>query len=224
MTMPAAKALSNGSIPLILASQSPRRSDLLRAAGWSFTCIPAEAEEWEAVDADPTEIVRHNAAIKAAAIACGHPNALVIGADTIVALDGRVFHKPADLAEARTFLRLLSGRTHVVHTGVALSGPRGSPDHLFVETTAVTFRPLTEEAISEYMSLVHTLDKAGAYGAQEHGERIIEKYDGLFSNVMGLPIERLDALLRKRLETFSECPAPHALTPKWGSAPTRGVN
>ncbi|MCC5838640.1 MAG: septum formation protein Maf [Opitutales bacterium] len=201
MTPSAATAPIKGAISLILASQSPRRHDLLRNAGWSFACIPSDAEEWEAVDADPTSIVRHNASVKAAAIARFHPHCLVIGADTIVALDKRVFHKPADLNEARSFLRILSGRTHVVHTGVALVGPRGRADHVFVETTAVTFRPLTEEAISEYLDLVHTLDKAGAYGAQEHGERIIAQYDGLFSNVMGLPIERLDPILRERLQT-----------------------
>jgi septum formation protein len=206
MRTAAATAPLTGASSLILASQSPRRSDLLRNAGWSFTCIPPDAEEWEAIDADPTAIVRHNASVKAAAVARSHPCSLVIGADTIVALDRRVFHKPADLDEARTFLRLLSGRTHVVHTGVALVGPQGLPDHVFVETTAVTFRPLSEEAIGEYLCLVHTLDKAGAYGAQEHGERIIARYDGLFSNVMGLPIEHLDPILRERLhqEPFGE--------------------
>jgi septum formation protein len=179
-------------IPLILASASPRRNDLLRELVHDFTVITADDVE-EAHDAalSPAELTGHNARLKAAAVARHHPEAIVLGADTLVYLDNTPLGKPADKAEAETMLRQLSGRTHTVCTGVCLHGP--GPDTLisFHDLTQVTFRVLDESLIATYLDRVPVLDKAGAYAAQDHGHLIIEKIDGSLSTVIGLPVEAL---------------------------------
>jgi len=184
----------NGS-RIILASGSPRRRELLEKAGLAFEVIPSPAEEIHDASMSPGALCEENARLKAAAIARENPGASVIGADTLVFLAGQPLGKPVDLAEATAMLSALSGRTHEVRTGVCVIEPDGHT-HTFHETTHVTFRQLDEAAIRAYHALVNPLDKAGAYGIQEHGECIIESIDGPFDNVMGLPVGPLLAYLR----------------------------
>jgi septum formation protein len=182
---------------LILASASPRRRELLAGLGVPFDVVIAPVDEHEAPDADPRALVRHNAALKAGWVAARHPEAFVLGADTTVFLDGVVLNKPVDLADARRMLRHLSGRTHVVCTGLALHrAADGVDDELIVESR-VTFRPLDEAVIDRYLAVAHALDKAGAYGIQEHGDLIVAGWEGSFTNIVGLPVDETRELLTR---------------------------
>ena len=181
--------------PLILASASPRRSELLRELGVEFQVIPGHAPEIHHEQMTAGELVQINAYRKARSIAKQFPDALVLGADTLVYLGTTLFGKPANRAAARAMLAQLQGRTHQVVTGVCLFHLRGHRCRIFAENTAVTFRPLTAAQIDDYLQRMNPLDKAGAYAIQEHGERIVEKISGSFSNVVGLPLERLRAEL-----------------------------
>jgi septum formation protein len=173
----------------ILASASPRREQLLREMGLAFTIVrPDDVEELESGLA-PEVLATHNAQCKARAVAGRHREALVIGADTIVVLDGKVYGKPKGMAEAVRMLGQLAGKAHDVFTGVCLI-QRGR-EMAFCERTRVWMKALTPPQIVEYFAKVNPLDKAGAYAAQEHGDTIIERIEGSFSNVMGLPVERL---------------------------------
>jgi septum formation protein len=171
---------------------------LLRSLVPDFAVAAAEEVE-EAHDAGlaPAELTEHNARLKAAAVAARHPGALVLGADTLVYLDGEPLGKPATLAEAQAMLGRLAGRTHVVCTGVCLAGPESGRLDCFHDETRVTFRALDASAISDYLAKVHVLDKAGGYAAQEHGELIIASIDGSLSNVVGLPLEVLGPRLEQ---------------------------
>ena len=186
-------------MPVILASSSPRRRELLTRAGLGFSVVPSPAEEIHDASLDPTHLCEENARLKAAAVAVTHPDATVIGADTLVFIDDLPLGKPADLAEARAMLRRLSGRVHEVCTGVCVIHP-GSLTEVSHALTHVRFRPLDDAAIDAYFSLVNPLDKAGAYGIQEHGELIIESIDGPFDNVMGLPVQQVLAMVRDRAD------------------------
>ena len=128
------------------------------------------------------------------------PDALVLGADTLVFLDREIFGKPRDLADAQRMLKQLSGRTHQVITGVCLMYLRGHREGIFAVSTDVTFKLLTEEQISHYLSKINPLDKAGAYAIQEFGELIVAEISGSFSNVVGLPLERLKDELHRLAE------------------------
>jgi len=189
----------------ILASASPRRTELLREAGLPHTVAVAAVTEHEDPTTDPRLMVLHNARLKALAVARQFPSALVLGADTTVALGDAALNKPADLAESRAMLRRLSGREHTVHTGVSLVClDRGLQEEADI-TAWVRFRTLSEDDITRYQSLVNTLDKAGAYGIQEGREIIIADYQRPISTIMGLPVEyvveRLEALgLRAQLQ------------------------
>lgn len=174
---------------LILASASPRRRELLETAGYRIEVAPARVEEWEDAAADPAELVMHNARLKAAAVSRERPAWPVMAADTTVALGRTVLNKPADWEEARQMLRTLSGQTHVVHTAVVLLWADKEIVKEACVTSRVTFKKLTDYIISEYFALVNPLDKAGAYGIQEGSERIIARYEGSYSNIMGLPME-----------------------------------
>jgi septum formation protein len=175
---------------VILASSSPRRGELLENAGVRFSVVSSPAEEIHDAGLGMAGLCETNAALKALPVAVDHPDAVVIGADTLVFIDGDPLGKPRDMAEAREMLRRLSGRTHQVCTGVCLAGP-GDATKLLHEITDVVFRELDEAAIEEYLSQTHPLDKAGAYGIQDHGEKIIEKIAGSYENVMGLPVMRV---------------------------------
>ena len=181
---------------LILASGSPRRRELLAGAGYSFDVIVSDAEESMDDASDPAAVAKHNALVKAAAVSSEAPaGALVIGADTIVVLDGHIFGKPADAAQAAQFLAELSGRTHQVITGVALV--MGDAFFSFHETTDVVFKDLDEQTIAAYVATGDPLDKAGAYGIQSSGDMLVDHIEGDYDNVVGLPVTRLSRMLRK---------------------------
>lgn len=182
-------------MPVVLASASPRRHELLARAGVSFEVVVSPAEEIHDAAMEPEALCELNATLKAEAIAAHRPEATVIGADTLVFIDGEPLGKPAGLDEARDMLRRLSGRTHRVCTGVCVIFP-DRPARIFHDTTEVDFLPLDDEAIDAYFALVNPFDKAGAYGIQEHGEMIVASIRGNFDNVMGLPVDMLAAVLR----------------------------
>lgn len=180
--------------PLILASASPRRRELLAAEGVDFEVLPSPAEELHDATMDPEVLCEKNAELKAEAVAIQRPDAVVIGSDTLVFIDQEPLGKPVDLVEARLMLRKLSGRRHRVCTAVCVISPEGERC-VFHQNTDVTFRSLSDDEIEAYFELVNPLDKAGAYGIQEHGERIVESIEGDFDNVMGLPVAKLIEVL-----------------------------
>lgn len=181
---------------LWLASESPRRAELLRRLGIPFrTESPAVAELEEGFPA--RELPLRNAMLKADAVAGRHPDDWVLGADTVILLDGKIFGKPRDPVEAAAFLRLFSGRAHEVLTGVSLVCRNRRQREDFTANTRVWFHTLSEAAIAEYLRRVKVLDKAGAYAIQEHGELLIERIEGDYDNVIGLPTAAVAAALRR---------------------------
>ena len=182
--------------PLILASASPRRTELLRQVRPDFQVIVSETPEIHDDQLTVGEVSQLNAYRKARSIAKKHPDFLVLGADTLVCLDTTLFGKPTSLEDAYAMLEQLQGRTHSVVTAVCLMQLRERRQRMFVETTFVTFRPLDAIKIRRYLTRVNPLDKAGAYAIQEEGDLLVEKIDGSYSNVVGLPVERLSAELR----------------------------
>jgi septum formation protein len=177
--------------PVILASASPRRKDLMTEAGYDFEINAANVDEVHDERAGLHDLTMENAAAKAWHIARENPARLVIGADTLVAIDGCALTKPVDIDEARSMLRRLAGRTHEVCTAVALVCDASNIFRRFEVITRVTFKPLNDAELSEYLTLINPLDKAGGYAAQEHGDRIIAAVDGSWTNVVGLPMEAL---------------------------------
>lgn len=181
--------------PLILASASPRRAELLREMGLRFRVVPSDAPEMHHEQLTARELCLVNAYRKARVVAKKIPDALVLGADTLVCLGARLFGKPADLAEAEQMLEQLQGRTHLVVTGVCLIHLRRHQQRIFAEITDVTFRRLSAKQIRYYLKAINPVDKAGAYAIQEKGDLIVEKISGSYSNVIGLPVERLRSAL-----------------------------
>jgi septum formation protein len=182
---------------LILASASPRRRELLAQLGVPFDVIPAEVTEHEDPAAEPRAMVAGNAALKADWVAERNPDAIVLGADTTVFVGQTVLNKPRDLAEAKAMLRMLSGTTHIVFTGLAV---RRARDGLRLDDGAsseVTFKQLDDPTIECYLAQVHVLDKAGAYGIQEYPELIVERFSGSLTNIVGLPIETTKQILTR---------------------------
>lgn len=180
---------------LILASASPRRRELLQQLGIPFEVVVAAVTEHEESSTDPRVMVAHNAALKAEWVAARHPDAVVLGADTTVFVDGHALNKPANPAEARDMLRRLSGRTHTVFTGLAVRRQR---DGLRIDegvASDVTFKVLDDAVIETYLARVHTLDKAGGYAIQEHGDLIVERFTGSLTNIIGLPLEETKHIL-----------------------------
>ncbi len=180
---------------LILASQSPRRRELLRREGVDFIVVVKDTEEIHDASLPPQELCAHNAAAKAEAVAVEYPEATVLGADTLVFIDGTPLGKPADEEDAVRMLMQLQGRAHCVCTAVAVILPGGERRD-FAEISYVRFRPLSEQDVRHYMQLVNVMDKAGAYAIQEHGELIIEGIEGDYDNIVGLPVTRLLQVLR----------------------------
>lgn len=181
--------------PLILASASPRRRELLAGLGVSFDVITAQVTEHEDPATDPRVMVAHNATLKADWVAARHPQAWVLGADTTVFIDGYALNKPADGVEARAMLKRLSGRTHTVFTGIALRNVCADVSIDEGVASEVTMRVLDEAVIEAYLAKVHTLDKAGGYGIQDHGELIVDHYTGSLTNIIGLPVDETKQLL-----------------------------
>jgi len=174
----------------ILASQSPRRRDLLAAAGFEFETLSAEVTEKDDVDLTLRELTTLNAVRKGLAVSRLRPEAVVLAADTLVAIDGQVIGKPADLDDAVRILQRLSGRAHEVCSTVFICQLAAGRSTSFCEISRVRFRQLNRDKIDRYFTKVNPLDKAGAYAAQGHGTEIIEKIEGSFTNVVGLPMEQ----------------------------------
>jgi septum formation protein len=181
---------------LVLASASPRRAKLLRQLEVPFEILRPQVREIEGPHWSAGETARINAFRKACAVAREHPDALVIGVDTVVELGGKALSKPASRKEAGQMLWKLQGRTHRVMTAVCLILLRARRQKIFCEQTKVTFHPLSRAQIRHYHRLVDPLDKAGAYGIQDQGELLVEALSGSFSNVVGLPLRRLAMELR----------------------------
>jgi septum formation protein len=180
-------------VRLVLASASPRRRELLTQAGYAFEVHAADIDETQRTGESPVEYVRRLALEKAQAVAPHAGDAVVLGADTTVVLDGLVLGKPLDAADAERMLRLLSGRTHQVHTGLAVCHGGDAASH--VETTGVTFRALDEEELAVYLASADAQDKAGAYGIQGYAARWIPRIEGDYFNVVGLPLAAVVRLL-----------------------------
>ena len=179
----------------ILASASPRRKELLEQIGCCFRIETADTEEAGGEGMTPSELVMKNAHLKAAAVAARYPDIPVLGADTVVSLDGNIYGKPRDKEHAREMLTRFSGRVHQVTTGIALVWK----GHLWqaYETTEVAFAPLSAAAITRYIETGEPADKAGAYGIQGRAAVFIEQIRGSYSNVVGLPLHCLDGLAEK---------------------------
>jgi septum formation protein len=181
---------------LILASASPRRADLLAASGITFEIrVPGGVEEHLEGSLPPRDLCLANARLKAHAVSAQEPGRLVLAADTVVTLDGTTLGKPASLAAARRMLEFLAGHTHEVLTGVCLRSADRAIE--FIESTKVRFRPARAIDFDAYLARIDPLDKAGAYAAQEDDGTLIEHIEGPFSNVVGLPVERLIGTLHE---------------------------
>ena len=180
----------------VLGSGSPRRRQLLKKAGFEFEIICPPDDEVSHDCLTIRELTAWNAARKALRIAQTLPDAVVLAADTLVTIEGRVLGKPSDMEEAARILRLLSGRAHEVWTAVSIRHAERGKAHDFQEISHVHFRELSDRAIRDYLAKVNPLDKAGAYAAQGHGTEIIERIEGSYSNVVGLPMEETARALR----------------------------
>ena len=191
--MPPASSPSTGAPRVILASQSPRRRDLLTLIGIPHEVSPADIDESVHPNEAPVPHCERLARTKAATLAARDAEALVIGSDTIVVIDGDILGKPQDAADARAMVARLAGRTHTVFTAVAVAyrGRMVSG----VESVSVTFRPLDAGQIAAYVATGEPMDKAGAYGIQGYGATIVERIDGDYFAVMGLAIGRMVGLM-----------------------------
>jgi septum formation protein len=188
-------------LKLILASASPRRAEILRNAGIQFEICSAGVDESPLGNELPGDYVRRLALAKALSAAKdnrdGADPPLILGADTVVVLDGEILGKPASPDDARRMLRRLSGKIHEVHTGLALLWNCGSQRSVVEEITRVYFAALTDREIEEYIASSEPFDKAGAYAIQGVGGRYVTGIEGCYFNVMGLPLARLYSLLRE---------------------------
>ena len=179
---------------MILASQSPRRRELLGQMGFSFTVRPAKGEELAHPELTPAQLVEELARQKALEVSAeAEADDVVVAADTVVAIDGKVLGKPHDKVHAAQMLSALSGREHTVYTGVAVK--RGETLLVEHEATQVRFRPLTQREIDLYIQTGEPMDKAGSYGIQGYGALLVEGIRGDYFNVVGLPICRLGRML-----------------------------
>lgn len=182
---------------IILASASPRRRELLTQAGFDYQCIPSDAEEIIPVGTPIDRVTEHLSFLKAEAVFAKHPDDIVIGSDTVVAIDGEILGKPKTAEEAFFMLKKLSGRIHTVFTGVTILSPVGRSS--FTSATEVEFYSLSDDEIREYIATGEPMDKAGAYGIQGSGCVLVKRINGDYFTVMGLPIaetaRRLRALL-----------------------------
>lgn len=184
-------------VPFVLASASPRRQELLEKAGYRFRVVPSEVDE-AAVNAaglEAREVAERLALAKAEDVARRLPDDLVLGADTVVDWRGQVIGKPADAADAERITRMLFSEPHRVITGVALVRLRRGVRQVIADVTTVYPARLTEEQIAEHIRSGNWQGKAGAYGIQETGDTFVDHIEGSFTNVMGLPMERIDELL-----------------------------
>lgn len=180
---------------LVLASQSPRRKELLEQVGVSFETQPSVLEEVIDPALPPEKVVQSLALQKAEEVFRGHPEKIVLGADTLVAAEDTILGKPTDDADAADMLRRLSGRTHQVHTGTAILSAEERT--VFTETVHVTFYPLSESEIQTYIQSKEPADKAGAYGIQGLGAVLVERIEGDYFSIVGLPVAKVVRALKK---------------------------
>ena len=180
---------------IVLASRSPRRAELLTAAGISYEVLAADIDETPGPNETPAAYVERLAIAKARAVLALRPGARVLGADTTVTIDGEILGKPLDGDDAARMLRKLSGRPHEVHTGVAVVSSAGVRSD--VETTRVWFEVMTDEDISWYVATGEPMDRAGAYAIQGLASRFIPRIEGSYSNVVGLPVAMVSSILMK---------------------------
>ena len=192
----------------MLASASPRRAELLAAAGFVFSVAHADIDETPLPGEPADRYVMRLAEGKARAVAARQPGPAVLGADTTVVVDGDLLAKPADAADAALMLRRLQGRAHDVLTGVAL-GAEGRA-HVVLDTTRVWFAPMSDDDIAAYVATGEPMDKAGAYGIQGWAARFVTRVDGSYSNVVGLPVAVVHTLVAEYLGLAPENPASGA--------------
>jgi septum formation protein len=193
----------------LLASASPRRRELLRNAGFDFGVQPSNIAEEIRRGERPEEFARRAAREKAMQVAASSPpGSYVLGADTVVVIDGETLGKPADPSDAVRMLRLLSGRTHQVHTGICLVRAPGDIEALKHETTFVTFRELDEEEIGCYVESGEPLDKAGAYAVQGLASKFVTRISGCYSNVVGLPVALVYEILKPLMKAEGRSQKP----------------
>ena len=185
---------------IILASGSPRRKELLKMAGLRFAVIPSEIPEFVPESVPPERQSGFLAELKAAAMSVFHPHDIIIGADTTVLCEGKILGKPASAEEAKQMLRLLSGKVHSVLTGVSLIYSDEEDAETFISETKVEFYPLSEEEIEAYVATGEPMDKAGAYGIQGKGCRLVKRIEGDYFTVVGLPV----AEVMRRLKAHGE--------------------
>lgn len=185
------------SAPFILASASPRRVELLTGLGLSFEAIPSGADETYRPGETPAGHVRRISAAKARVVASDYPEAWVLGADTIVVVDGQILGKPKDREDARTMLRLLSGREHYVYTGFTIVKKAASVLHRKSVRSAVFFREIPEDELNWYINTDEPYDKAGGYAVQEKGGLFACRIRGSYSNVIGLPVSEVFEVLKQ---------------------------
>jgi len=184
------KLIYNIKMKLILASNSPRRKELLSKLNYQFEIIPSVGEEVSTAKL-PVDIAKELANRKALEVFKAHPDAVVIGCDTVVEIDGQLLGKPASECQAKQMLTALSGKTHQVHTGVCIVHKMGV--WLFADTTEVVFKSLSDKQILDYIATGSPMDKAGAYGIQDSG--FVSHIVGSYDNVVGFPTERVGQIL-----------------------------
>jgi len=182
--------------PIILASASPRRAEILKKIGLTFSIRPSEVDEKDNDHLPPMDYAATLAQRKARAVASGIANGIVIGADTIVVLGKEILGKPVSETDAGEMLRKLSGKTHVVFTAFAIVDRPSNREIVEIEKTEVTFRPLQDEEINAYVRSGEAMDKAGAYGIQDASAVFAERLNGCFYNVVGFPLTRFYLALR----------------------------
>jgi septum formation protein len=180
---------------LLLASNSPRRRELLSAAGFEFEAVAPEIPERIDIDLTVRELTALNAMRKGRAVARAYPDRIILSADTLVRLKDRVIGKPRDREHATEILRLLSGKEHEVCSAVFILHLVRARSAMFHEVSQVRFRGLSRRTIAQYLTKVDPLDKAGAYAAQGYGSEIIDAINGSYTNVVGLPMEKTTAML-----------------------------
>ena len=180
---------------LVLASRSPRRMELLKEIHPQFEVTPSTIEEVLDIGFRPEENARNIARAKAESIAPNFPDCWVIGADTLVSMDDEIFQKPEDEKDAERILKRLSGREHMVVTGICVVGPKKTLDKIAI--SKVKIKPLTEKEIKDYIATGEPMDKAGAYAIQGKGSFMIRSFSGSKTNIIGLPLDELKVLLKK---------------------------
>jgi len=185
-------------VSVILASTSPRRRELLALLGIAFHIVPPAAEEIPSPGLPPQEQAKQFALDKALSIARRHPDDLVLGSDTVIEIDGTLVGKPQDLDDAGTMLRRLRGRSHHVHTAIALIHEAAYVTHVQVETALVRMTPFTDRELRRYLETEESLGKAGAYSIQGEGARFIEAIEGDYPTIVGLPLRQTAGLLEQQ--------------------------